>query len=167
MTDGGIKIVPMKRRHVRDCESIVAVSEPWITLNERIDFLHAISTSKSQIRSYVCVVGAETAGFILFSPYPVFARGGYLRAIGVSPPFRRQGIGRKLLSFAEKMTVRRSCNFFLCVSSFNRRAQSFYNGCGYSRVGKLPDLIAQGTSEYIYWKRLRPLPLKNRSKQRP
>ncbi len=166
MTDVSIKIIPMKRCHVRDCEDIVAVSDPWKTLNERIDFFQAICTSKSHTQSYVCVVGAETAGFILFSPDPVFARGGYLRAIGVSPPFRRQGIGRKLLSFAEKMTVRHSCNLFLCVSSFNRRAQSFYSGCGYSRVGKLPGLIAQGTSEYIYWKRLLPLPLKNRRKQR-
>jgi ribosomal-protein-alanine N-acetyltransferase len=162
MTNSVIKIVVMKRSHIRHCKDIVAVSEPWKTLHERINFLPALSRNRSGILSYVCTVGAETAGFILFSPDPVFARGGYLRAIGVSPRFRRQGIGRKLLSFAEKTTTRSSPNFFLCVSSFNRRAQAFYKGCGYTRAGKLPDLIVQGASEYIYWKRLLPLPVRTR-----
>jgi ribosomal protein S18 acetylase RimI-like enzyme len=101
------------------------------------------------------MLGRETAGFILFTPEPAFARGGYLRAIGVSPKFRRQGIGRKLLSFAEKITARQALHFFLCVSSFNRKAQAFYKNRGYTRVGKLPGLIKPGLTEYIYWKRLR------------
>jgi ribosomal protein S18 acetylase RimI-like enzyme len=155
MTQGSIRIVPLTRARVRACEDIVAVSEPWKTLRERIHFLPARSGERSGVLSYVCTVGAETAGFILFSPDPVFARGGYLRAIGVSPRFRGQGIGKRLLSFAEKTAAKRSLNFFLCVSSFNRGAQAFYKACGYTRAGKLPGLIVQGVSEYIYWKRLR------------
>lgn len=156
MKPAAIAIVPMRRSHIEACDAIVAASDPWKRLGDRVDFSAHLSRDKRLTRSYVCTVDGETAGFILFIPEPVFARGGYLRAVGVSSKFRRQGIGRKLLSFAEKMTAGSALHFFLCASSFNRRAQAFYQECGYVRVGKLPDFIKPGASEYIYWKRLRP-----------
>ena len=152
------KIVPMMRSHSEACSAIVAVSEPWKTLRERIDFSKYMALNQA----YVYLKEGEPAGFIIFTPDPVFARGGYIRAVAVDPVMRRHGIGEKLLAFAETVIARRSPNAYLCVSSFNRRGQMFYRSLGYTRVGSLPDLIVQGASEYIYWKRLRPLPLKNR-----
>ena len=155
-------IVPMTRSHSETCSGIVAASEPWKTLNERIDFSKYMSLNEA----YVCIHEGETAGFIIFTPEPVFARGGYIRAVAVAPVMRRRGIGEKLLAFAESAIVRRSPNAYLCVSSFNRRGQMFYRSLGYTQVGRLPDLIMQGASEYIYWKRLRPLPQRNRRRHR-
>ncbi|HUI67711.1 MAG TPA: GNAT family N-acetyltransferase [Nitrospirota bacterium] len=148
----------MMRSHSEACSAIVAVSEPWKTLRERIDFSKYMALNQA----YVYLKEGEPAGFIIFTPDPVFARGGYIRAVAVDPVMRRHGIGEKLLAFAETVIARRSPNAYLCVSSFNRRGQMFYRSLGYTRVGSLPDLIVQGASEYIYWKRLRPLPLKNR-----
>ncbi len=143
----------MRRSHIRACNAIMDASDPWKTLKERIDF----KSHRSLNQAYVCMTGNELAGFILFTPEPVFARGGYLRAIAVSPSMRKLGIGRKLLSFAEKETARCSQYLYLCVSGFNRPAQTFYKNLGYARAGKLADLIVPGQSEYIYWKRLRPI----------
>lgn len=151
MRDGALQIVPMRRCHIRACDEIAGHSEPWKSLQERIDFPMYISRKQA----YVCVANKEPAGFMIFTPEPVFARGGYLRAIGVAPGMRRRGIGKKLLAFAERMTARQSPNFYLCVSSFNRRAQAFYRALGYARVGNIPELIIRGSSEYIFWKRLR------------
>ena len=156
------EIVPMTRSHSETCAGIVAVSEPWKTLRERIDFSKYMALNQA----YVYIKGGETAGFIIFTPEPVFARGGYIRAVAVDPVMRRHGIGEKLLAFAETGIARRSPNAYICVSSFNRRGQMFYRSLGYTRVGTLPDLIVRGASEYIYWKRLRPLPVKNRRKHR-
>lgn len=142
----------MTRAHRKACDAIIAVSDPWKTLNERIDFPKHIALKQA----YVCIVQSNTAGFLIFTPEPVFARGGYLRAIGVDPAMRRHGIGSALLSFAEQETARLSQNLFLCVSSFNRQAQKFYKGQGYTHAGNLPDLIRQGETERIFWKRLRP-----------
>ena len=148
----------MTSAHRRMCDAIVSRSEPWKTLGERVDF----KTYITRKQAYVCTVPTngktEVAGFVIFTADPGFARGGYLRAIGVSPDMRRRGIGGKLLAFMENRTARRSDNIFLCVSSFNRSAQSFYRKLGYTRAGKLPGLLAPGASEYIYWKRLRPRP---------
>ena len=159
----GAKIVPMTRSHTETCTRIIALSEPWKTLRERIDFSKSMALNKA----YVYLQDGEIAGFIIFIPEPVFARGGYIRAVAVAPAMRRHGIGKKLIAFAETVIARRSPNAYLCVSSFNRPGQMFYRSLGYTRVGRLPDLIARGTSEYIYWKRLRPSPLKNRRIQRP
>jgi ribosomal protein S18 acetylase RimI-like enzyme len=147
-------IVPMTRAHLHACRDIVSHSEPWRTLKESINFLPALLRKQA----YVCLSDGRVAGFVVFTPEPVFARGGYLRAIGVQPDMRRHGIGRNLLTFAERTTAQHAPNLFLCVSSFNRSAESFYRSCGYSRVGKIKDLIRKGASEYIYWKNLRPHP---------
>lgn len=141
----------MRRRHIQACNAIAVASEPWKTLNERVDFLTHVALKQA----YVCMIGDAPAGFILFTPEPVFARGGYIRAVGVDPAMRRQGIGGKLLTFAESRIERKSPNVYLCVSSFNRQGQSFYKGMGYTRVGKVPGLIVPDASEYIYWKRLK------------
>ncbi len=140
----------MKTAHIPACREITSVSDPWKSLNEQIDFTRYISLKQS----YVCLDSGRVAGFIIFTPDPVFARGGYLRAIGVVPDSRRKGIGKSLMSFAEAKTAHHSQNFYLCVSSFNRKAQSFYKNIGYRKVGKLPGLIMPGKSEFIYWKRL-------------
>lgn len=143
----------MRRSHIRACHAISDVSDPWKTLKERIDFLKYISLRQA----YVCMKGDELSGFLLFTPEPVFARGGYLRALGVAPSMRGRGIGRRLMSIAEKETARCSQCLYLCVSSFNRPAQAFYKNLGYVRAGKLTGLIIPGASEYIYWKRLKPI----------
>ena len=145
-----LRIIPMRRSHVQDCLAITAISEPWQTLNEQVDFLPYLSSKQA----YVALLNDTVAGFVIFTPEPVFARGGYLRAIGVAADRRRSGIGSKLLAFAEDKTRRLSDNLYLCVSSFNHRGQAFYKSLGYTRAGSLKDLIAPGTSEHIYWKKL-------------
>ena len=144
----------MERLHIRACADIVAVSEPWTTLRETVEFSRYITRKEA----YVCIhrwAGKSRAvGFIIFSPEPVFARGGYIRAIGVSPLLRRHCIGSSLLAYAEKKTARRASNIYLCVSSFNRQARAFYRNCGYAKVGTLVDLTSPGTVEYIYRKQI-------------
>jgi ribosomal protein S18 acetylase RimI-like enzyme len=127
-------------------------------LHESVDFRGALLRAKNGPKAYVCLAGAEAVGFILFIPDPVFARGGYLRAIAVAPAFRGKGVGKKMLSFAERMTAERSLHFFLCVSSFNRRALAFYKQRGYIKAGSLPDIIRPGETEHIFWKKLKNRP---------
>jgi len=148
-----LRIVPMLRSHIEDCAAITASSEPWKTLNEQIDFLPYLASKQA----FVAVQNGTVAGFVIFTPEPVFARGGYLRAVGVAADRRRNGIGGKLLAFAENKTCRTSENLYLCVSSFNRRACAFYRSRGYALVGKIPGLIRPDRAECIYWKRLRQL----------
>ena len=142
-------VLPMKRSHIQACSAIVAASEPWKTLGETVDFRKYISSRQA----FICKSENHLAGFIIFTAEPVFARGGYLRAIGVAPSMRGQGIGTRLLEFAESKTARRCGSMYLCVSSFNRRGMNFYKKNGYIRVGRIPGLISPDASEHIFWKR--------------
>ena len=151
MKNLAIKIVPMNRSHIPACTDIVASSEPWKTLRERVDFLPSIKRKQA----FVAMIEGAVAGFVVFTPEPVFARGGYLRAIAVAPAIRGFGVGGKLLAFAEQVTAKQAPNFYLCVSSFNKEGQAFYRNSGYTKVGKLDGLIRKGAAEYIYWKKLR------------
>ena len=145
------KIVPLTRSHRKACDNIVAGSEPWKSLGEGLDFTPHIAAR----HTFVCMVNDIPAGFVIFTPDPVFARGGYLRALAVAPDMRRLGLGKALLSFAEERTARKAPNLYLCASSFNRQAQAFYTSCGYSKVGAIPNLIRDGVSEYIYRKQFK------------
>ncbi len=160
------RIIPMTSSHRGACNDIVGVSEPWVTLGEQVDFKAYITLKQAHVCSWSTAGKKEVAGFVIFTADPVFARGGYLRAIGVAPVMRRHGIGRKLLAFAESRIARRCDGIFLCVSSFNSPAQSFYRELGYRRVGTLPGLLVPGKSEYIYWKRLRPAGRKQEGQSR-
>jgi len=53
------------------------------------------------------------------------------------------------MGFAEERILRQSPNVFLCVSSFNHRAKTFYKLLGYQRVGELPDFLVQGQVEIL------------------
>lgn len=145
-----IKIQPMQKSHIPACNDIIRSSEPWKTLREGVDLAAAVRKKEA----HVATIAGAVAGFAVFTPEPVFARGGYLRAIAVAPAARGFGIGRQLLRFAEKTTAKNAKNLFLCVSSFNRPGQAFYRNHGYARAGLLENLIKKGFSEYIYWKRL-------------
>jgi ribosomal protein S18 acetylase RimI-like enzyme len=151
MTVRNCWIVPMTRAHAAASGKIVAASDPWKTLGEGVDFSPAIRSGQA----FVYLIDNVVAGFVVFTPEPVFARGGYLRAIAVAPALTGQGIGGELLDFAERMTAKKAPNLFLCVSSFNKAGQAFYRKSGYRKVGRLDGLIRKGASEYIYWKKLR------------
>jgi len=58
-----------------------------------------------------------------------------------------------MLAFAERQAAGRRF-IFLCVSSFNLRAQALYRRLGYEQVGELPGYIVEGHSELLFWKKL-------------
>lgn len=59
------------------------------------------------------------------------------------------------MEFAENLFREEARHLFLCVSSFNARARSFYERRGYQAVGELEDYVIEGASEILMHKRLR------------
>jgi ribosomal protein S18 acetylase RimI-like enzyme len=94
----------------------------------------------------------QAVGFILIHPYGC-AGSAYIASVAVAEGARGKGIGAQLLSFAERQAAGRRF-IFLCVSSFNHRAQELYYRLGYERVGEIPNYIIEGHSELLLCKRL-------------
>jgi [ribosomal protein S18]-alanine N-acetyltransferase len=132
---------------------LMASSDPWITLGRGIEACRA-AFQRPECLLFVARDSNGRGGFALVAPRGV-AGAPYLAAIAVEPGWRSRGVGAALLARCEAEAARTSRHFFLCVSSFNARAQAFYGRHGYRRVGEFDDYIIDGASELLMYKRLR------------
>ncbi len=94
--------------------NLLASSEPWITL--KINEEQCKKTCfDPEYQMYIAYKNDNPAGIILLDPKGV-AGSPYIKSIAVFPGFRGQGIGTKLLSFAEDLFKKRfQASFHLCV----------------------------------------------------
>jgi ribosomal protein S18 acetylase RimI-like enzyme len=136
------------------CARIMSTTEPWITLGRDFDSaLGVIAVADRE--TYVAVDDEGVAGFVVIQMRGAFV--GYVQSIAVRAESRSQGLGRQLLRFAEERILRETPNVFLCVSSFNARARSFYERLGYELVGELRDFVVAGHAELLMRKSTGPL----------
>ena len=138
----------------RACAAMMTATEPWITLGRTADQSLARITDPDR-ETYVAHDHAGVAGFILLCMTGAFV--GYIQSVCVRADCRGSGLGRALVTFAEERTWRVSPNVFLCVSSFNPRAQALYERLGYEYVGTLRDYIIRGHDELLYRKTRGPI----------
>jgi len=136
------------------CTAAMVSSEPWLTLRFSYEVTFKVVTDPSR-EAYVAVAGTEIMGFIVLNL--VGPLRGYIQTICVLPSWRAQGIGTRLLTYAEQRIFREHPNVFLFVSSFNHVAQQFYAALGYQRIGEAPDYIVKGHSEFLLRKTLGPI----------
>lgn len=131
---------------------LLAASEPWITL--RISLDQCIKNCNNpDFQVYMAYSDNQPAGIVIIDPQGV-AGSPYIKSIAAYPEFRGKGIGDALLSFTENLFRGRYRYLFLCVSSFNLRAQKFYERHGFKVVGELKDYIIEGASEILIHKKL-------------
>jgi ribosomal-protein-alanine N-acetyltransferase len=135
------------------CAQLMAGSEPWITLRRDLEGSRA-ALRRPGSELFVAREGDRPVGFLLMHPYG-FAGSPYIASIAVADKARGEGIGSQLLAFAEEHFAGRRF-IFLCVSSFNRRAQELYYRLGYKRVGEIPNYVVEGHSELLLGKELPP-----------
>jgi ribosomal protein S18 acetylase RimI-like enzyme len=58
------------------------------------------------------------------------------------------------MKFSEDLFCKEAKHMFLCVSSFNKKAQFFYERQGYKTVGEFKNYIVEGADEILMHKRL-------------
>lgn len=141
-------------QEAEECAKLMANSEPWITLRRTYeDCLRMLKDPSREV--YLGFAKDEIVGFIIF-----LMRGplvGYIQTVAVKPEWRNKGIGSKLLEFAEEKIFTRTPNVFMCVSSFNKKAQKLYKRLGYEVISELKDYIVSGHSEILLRKTIGPI----------
>jgi GNAT superfamily N-acetyltransferase len=101
----------------------------------------------------VAMAGDSVIGIAWVVPHGAFGRSPYLRLLAVRRGAERRGIGRVLLTAIEERACAASTGgCFLLVSDFNRAAQSFYEQCGYLRLGEIKGFVLPDVAEVILWK---------------
>lgn len=140
--------------HIHECATIMASSEPWLTLGRSYDEIRA-RLNRSDREVYAAFSGDTLLGFVVVLMTGAFV--GYVQTIAVKVDARNRGVGSTLLAFAEERIWRESPNVFICVSSFNPRARALYERRGYGVVGELFDFIVRGHSEILLRKTIGPI----------
>jgi len=136
------------------CAHLMATSEPWLTLERTYDAsLRIVQDPTREV--YVARDEEGLAGFLILCMTGAFV--GFIQTVLVHPDRRGQGIGSRLLEFAEQRILRESPNIFMCVSSFNHGARRLYERQGYKVVGELTNYIVEGYSEILLRKTRGPL----------
>ena len=147
-----IDISPASEEERDWAAGLLSESEPWITLGRTLkQCLKTCHDPEYQI--YVAHLDNKPVGFVILDPRGM-ASSPYIKSVAVSPEFRNRKLGAELLKFVENISQVHSSHMFLCVSSFNSRARTFYETHGYQAVGELKDYILEGVSEIIMHKRL-------------
>ena len=136
------------------CAQLMANHEPWVTLRRTYeDSIQMLNDPAREV--YVALAQDQVVGFLILQMNGAFV--GYLQTVGVRPDWRNRGIGSRLIQFAEERIFREAPNVFICVSSFNPRAQTLYERLGYEAVGELKDYIVSGHAEILLRKTIAPL----------
>jgi ribosomal-protein-alanine N-acetyltransferase len=133
------------------CAQLMSGSEPWITLRRDLEQSRT-TLHRPGGELFVARERGQLVGFILIHPNGL-AGSPYITSIAVAESARGKGLGSQLLAFAEHHLAGRRF-IFLCVSSFNRRAQELYYRLGYKRVGEIPNYVIEGHSELLLCKKL-------------
>lgn len=131
---------------------LMASSEPWITLGRTPESCRRVC-GNPEYPMYVARVGGHPAGFALVNRRGVVGSP-YLATLAVAAEHRGQGIGSRLVRHVEDVSRGEAVHLFICVSSFNPRAQALYRRLGYVQVGELPDYFIAGASELLMHKRI-------------
>ena len=131
------------------CAELMAASEPWRTLGRTVEASRRIIDDPTR-EVYVAEDSRGLAGFVILCVVGAFT--GYIQTVCVAPARRGEGLGTRLVAFAEARIAEVSPNVFLCVSSFNHDARRLYERLGYQYVGALDDYLIPGAAELLYRK---------------
>jgi [ribosomal protein S18]-alanine N-acetyltransferase len=153
--DPRFSITPLATKsEAESCARLMAGSEPWLTLGRTFEASLGVLQDPTR-EVYLAHDSAGLAGFLILCMTGAFV--GYIQTVLVHPERRGEGIGSRLLEFAEERILRQSPNVFMCVSSFNHGARRLYERLGYKVVGELTDYIVEGHSEILLRKTVGPL----------
>ena len=131
---------------------LLSGSEPWISLGISPQTIRE-SCYNPEHEVYIAHWQGKACGVIIIHPKGL-AGSPYIKSIAVDKEYRNMGVGGALIHFTEKLFQKKARYLFLCVSSFNKKAQALYEKLGFAVVGELKDYIIDGASEILMSKRL-------------
>jgi ribosomal protein S18 acetylase RimI-like enzyme len=131
----------------------IASMDPWRTLRIGPETIaRQLLEPEDHLRQHEICLKKECAGAIVVRAPWLY--GPYISLLAILPDYQAMGLGAAVLRKVANETKPRPKNIWVCVSSFNQRAQRFYTRNGFEHVGTLPGLIRPKFTELLMRKRL-------------
>ncbi len=146
-----VKIQRAKKEHVKDCLACAKNSKLWDAYYKS-NPLAEDNIKKAIIKKQIYVAlnkNNNCIGFMGIINNGCFSKFSYLSALAIKKRYRSKGIGKQLIHKFEEIGFQKADRVFILVSDFNKKAQTFYKGLGYKKVGRIPDLFKSGISEHL------------------
>ena len=128
----------------------IAALEPWRGLGYRADALGRYLARKARTRSvWVARTAAKGPPLGVAVVDDGVLLGGFIALLAVRPESSGQGLGRALVQHVAGQTFAARRWLYVSCDGNNAAALRFYRKLGFSRVGRLPDLVRQGRTELL------------------
>ena len=147
MNQDTIIIRPLSDADLPRCAAFMAAQDPWKTLGIGADRCLSGISGAHLVRHGLYLDGG-VVGLAVAHPTG-FVSSPYLAVLAVAAAHTGCGFGSRLLEHVEREAFRDRRNLFLCVTSFNERAQRFYLARGYQQIGVIKDFFKPGVDELI------------------
>jgi ribosomal protein S18 acetylase RimI-like enzyme len=153
-----LTIRPLARADVPALATMLGSMEPWTYYGvDAAAWERILRSIPAEELAYVAEDAGEVVAYVQFRLGGTFALSGYIRTLAVRPDRGGQGLGRRILGFAEEMILARGPNVFLLCSTRNEAAQRFYEAAGYTACGRLDAFVLPSEDEVIYRKTTGPI----------
>lgn len=132
----------------------LAAIPPWSVIGYPAERLVSwLLREQPAMKKFEVLTGAQLAGVIVVQD--PFLHGPYLKLIAILPHFQGQSLGLRLLRWMESEARRAEARqLWLCVSTFNARARTFYERFGFEAAAILDKLATDASDELLMRKRL-------------
>lgn len=153
-----MEIRPLRPDDTPALAAMLGAMAPWTYYHvDEAAWLRMLRQIPPEELAYVLADGAAPVGYVQFRLGGTFGLSGYVRTLAVSPQRAGEGLGRRLLAFAEEMILSRGPNVFLLCSSRNEAGHSFYRAMGYVECGRLASYVLEDEDEVLFRKTVGPI----------
>jgi len=151
---GALVLRPMTAENAKKLARTLSAMPPWSVIGYPADRLADwLQGEQPALKKFEVLARDELAGVIVIQD--PFLHGPYLKLIAILPEFQGRSFGLRLLRWMESEARRSEARqLWLCVSTFNTRAQAFYERYGFQAVAMLDKLASDGSDELLMRKRL-------------
>jgi GNAT superfamily N-acetyltransferase len=112
-----------------------------------------VSERDGRLVAFICVNKLEPAeyrGLNWSSTKDVMV----IHRMAVAPEYRRKGVGRELMTFAEDLAQKRTIDYIKTdTNSINEKMKALFTKCGYNLIGEM-NFLGKETPFYCFDKRL-------------
>ncbi len=145
---------PPVMRMLRDIPEFKAVD---VEVAEEVIDSYLGDPIKSGYHILVAETNSSIAGYICYGPTPLTEGTWDIYWLAVSPNRQSQGIGKKLIAFAEEAVLQSKGRMVIIETSSQplyESARHFYSGQGYELGCRIADFYAIGDDKLVLIKRL-------------